>query len=95
MNNGKSTKYVSLKSETRQGDPLSPYLFILALETLFASIRSDIGIKGFRVQNIEMKLTAYADDITFFVRDAQLIRILKIMKKFEVFASLKINVEKC
>ena len=77
-------------------DPLSPYLFILALETLFVSARSDRGIKGFRVRNIKIKLTAYADDTTFFVRDARSRRrILKIMKKFEVFSSLKINVEKC
>ena len=96
MNNGKSTGYFSMKRGKRQGDPLSPYLFILALETLFVSIRSDRGIKGFRVQNIEIKLTAYADDTIFFVRDAQsLRRILKKMKKFEVFSSLKINVEKC
>ena len=34
--------------------------------------------------------------LPFFVRDAKsLRRILKIMKKFEVFSSLKINVEKC
>ena len=96
MNNGKSTGYFSLNRGKRQGDPLSSYLFILALETLFVSIRSDRGINGFRVRNIEIKLTAYADDTTFFVRDAQsLRRILKIMKKFEVFSSLKIDVEKC
>ena len=34
MNNGTSTGYFSLEKRGRQGDSLSPYLFILALETV-------------------------------------------------------------
>ena len=66
MNNGTSTGYFKLERGTRQGDTLSPYLFIIALETLFIQIRNDSAIKGFLVRSVEIKLSAYADDTTFF-----------------------------
>ena len=96
MSNGTSTGCFNLERGSRKGDPLSPYLFILALETLFIQIRSDSSVKGFRIKHIQIKLSAYADDTTFFVKDSQSVqRILKLMKEFQVFSSLTINVEKC
>ena len=65
MNNGTSTGYFNLERGTRQGYPLSPYLFVLALKTLFIQVRSNPSIKGFRIKNFQIKLTAYADDTTF------------------------------
>ena len=59
-------------------------------------MRGDSSIKGFRFNNIEIKLTAFADDATFLVKDVQSPRrILKLSKTFEIFSSLKFNVEKC
>ena len=62
MNNGRSTGYFPLQRGTRQGDPLSAYLFILALEVLLIQIRENANIKGIIIDETEIKLSAYADD---------------------------------
>ena len=85
--NGTSTGYFRLERGTRQGYPLSPYLFVLALETLFIQVRSNPSIKGFRINNVQIKLTAYADDTTLLVRDSLSLQIIsKIMKRFQDFS---------
>ena len=71
MNNGSSTGFFKIQRGTKQGDPLSPYSFILVLEILFIQIRNDKAIRGFKIGDIEIRMTAFADDSTFFVRDKQ------------------------
>ena len=67
----------------------------MCLELFFIQIRSDSSIKSFKFNNIEIKLTPFADDATFLVKGVQsLRRILKLSKTFEIFSSLKFNVEK-
>ena len=39
INGGKTSRYFQLKRGTRQGDPISAYLFILVLEIVFALIK--------------------------------------------------------
>ena len=69
MINGHSTSYFALKRGSRQGDPLSAFLFILTIEVLFIMIRSNVNIKGLNIFESEIKFTACADDTTLFLRD--------------------------
>ena len=44
INGGITTKYFKLDTGTRQGDPISAYLFVLALEIVFNLIKQDKNI---------------------------------------------------
>jgi len=95
MNGGHSTGYFDIKRGVRQGDPLSPYLFVIAIETLALFIRNDTNIKGIRLGDKEIKQVLYADDITIFVRDINSVNRLKIvLDNFEAVSGLKVNKEK-
>ena len=95
FNGGISTGYFSIEKGVRQGDPLSPYLFILCIEILAYSIRKDSAIRGIRFGDIEVKQVLYADDMTLFVRDsASINRIEKLFECFAQISGLKINRDK-
>ena len=96
MNNNFSMGYFKIDRGTRQGDPLSAYIFILCFEICFIQVRSDISIRGFNYDGVEIKLTAFVDDTTFLVRDIQSLRRMRnLAKYFQEYSSLKFNVEKC
>ena len=66
MVNGQLSKRFSIKRGCRQGDPISPYLFILCAEILATMIRENDCIKGIIINNHEYKISQYADDTELF-----------------------------
>ena len=53
MVNGKYSEYFAISRGVRQGDPLSPYLFLLCAEILAQSIRENDQIKGIQLSDRE------------------------------------------
>ena len=96
INNGKISESFELGRGCRQGDPLSPYLFILAIEPLAKSIQNNKDIKGILIREEEYKIGQYADD-TFCLLDGSkksLKTVLEIFKMFALCSGLKINIDK-
>jgi hypothetical protein len=65
--NGEKPKAISLKSGTRQGCPLSLYLFHIVLEVLARAIRQQKEIKGKQIGKDEVKISLFADDMIVFL----------------------------
>ena len=51
----------------RQGCPLSPLLFNIALEALVRAIKQEKEIKAIQIREEEMKLHLFANDMILYV----------------------------
>ena len=92
INNGITSDYLTLERGVRQGDPLSPYLFVVAVETLAIAVRQNTLIKGITIAKDETKLLQYADDTTAVLSDVNSAHILfKLLDDFKKLSGLAIN----
>ena len=96
VNDGTATTYLKLQRGAHQGDPISAYLFIIALEVLFVLIKKNARIKPMEILNETFLYSAYADDATFFLNGIESVECLVDTFKFVYkFSDLKPNYDKC
>lgn len=96
LQNGFLSEFFNLQRGCRQGDPISPYIFILCVEVLGYMIRKNNRIIGVKINGNEFKLSQYADDTQIFLDGSEdsLRQTLNILDKFYLMSGLKINVDK-
>ena len=61
---GNYSDRINVECGCKQGDPISPYIFILSAEILALLLKKNKKIKGIKLGNLEFLLAQYADDTT-------------------------------
>ena len=96
MNAGYMTNYFKISRGVQQGCPLSPFLFILAVELLATKIRQLQDCKGILFPNHqEVKISQFADDTTLIMSDTTSLKFaLQTLDNFGTISGLKLNLKK-
>ena len=94
--NGEKLEAIPLKSGTRQGCPLSPYLFNIVLEVLPRAIRQQKEVKGIQIGKEEVKLSLFRNDMIVYLSDPKnsTRELLQLINNFSKVAGYKITSSK-
>lgn len=99
--NGSPTSEFSMERGLRQGDLLSPFLFIIAAEAINVMLRSAVKVGLFQLtclgsNIVSVSLLQFADDVLFLGLWSQtnIGNLLKLLTCFEEASGLKINMQK-
>lgn len=88
--------YFPLTRGTRQGCPLSPLLFAIAIEPLSIALKSTSLFQGIKRGDMEHRVSLYADDLLLYINDpmASGPRIVSLLNQFGAFSGYKLNFQK-
>lgn len=96
IQNGIFSDFFHMGRGCRQGDPISPYLFLLCAEIMGIMIRNNNLIKGIVIEDKECKLLQYADDTVLFMDGSEdsIKSTLSLVNQYSKFSGLKPNYDK-
>lgn len=95
INGQRSDKFLLYRG-TRQGCPLSPLLFLLAIEPLLLVIRNSKEIEGLTINNAPIKTSAYGDDVLLYIGNSALSipALLNLINAYSQFSGYSLNTKK-
>lgn len=81
---------------TRQGDPLSPLIFVLSIEPLAHLIRKSTQIAPITIGETSHSISLYADDTLVYMADVSrtLPCVLELLERFGYLSGYKVNLSK-
>ena len=94
--NGQYSAWFNLQRGCRQGDPISPYLYLICAEILSLMIRTNNKIKGIKIKNKEILLSLFADDTTLYLDGSEqsFNEAIRTIELFSSMSGLKMNNDK-
>lgn len=94
--NGLQSGRFPVSRGTRQGCPLSPLLFALAIELLAEAIRNLRDFKGIRIRKRRQAISLFADDMVLYMSEPEmsLPAIIKTFEEFRKVSGLNVNADK-
>ena len=95
-NNGWSSDIFRPTLGSRQGCPLSPYIFLMCAELLACVPRQKVSIHGINIDNRSFHVSQYADETIITIKYSEHI-LREIIESFKVFtkvSGLIINYDK-